>query len=73
MRVRKSAQFQVSKFFHDKKRLVIQHDVGNNSILRHRSESNKPLTPLQLNTVLEKYQGRKEAIVYCPRERTPDN
>ena len=42
---------------------------------RDRSNNNKPLTPSQLIAVLEKlekYQERIEAIVYCPREGTPD-
>ena len=70
--VRKTAQFQLSHFLRDKKRLVIWHDVVNNSISRHRSNNNKPLTPSQLIAVLEEYQDRIEAIVYCPREGTPD-
>ena len=72
MKVRKTAQFQLSQFFRDKKRPVICHDVVNNSLSRHRSNSNKPLTPSQLISVLEEYQERIEAIVYCPREGTPD-
>ena len=72
LKVRKTAQFQLSHFFHDKKRLVIWHDVVNNSLSRHRSNNNKPLTPSQLIAVLENYQERIEAIVYCPREGTPD-
>ena len=44
----------------------------NNSLSRHRSNNNKPLTPSPLNSVLENYQERIEAIVYCPREGTPD-
>ena len=44
----------------------------NNSLSRHRSNNNKLLTPSQLIAVLEKYQERIEAIVYCPREGTPD-
>ena len=71
LKVRKTAQFQLSHFFHDKKRLVIWHDVVNNSLSRHRS-NNKPLTPSQLISVLENYQERIEAIVYCPRDGTPD-
>ena len=59
LKVRKTAQFQLSHFFHDKKRLVTWHDVVNNSLSRHRS-------------MLENYQERIEAIVYCPREGTPD-
>ena len=71
LKVRKAAQFQLSHFFHDKKRLVIWHDVVNNSLSRHhRSNNNKPLTTSQLIEVLEKYQERIEAIVYCPREGT---
>ena len=72
LKVRKTAPFQLSHFFRDKKRLVIWHDVVNNSLSRHRSNNNKPLTPSQLIEVLEKYQERIEAIVYCPREGTPD-
>ena len=72
LKVRKTAQFQLKHFFHDKNRLVIWHDVVNNSLSRHRSNNNKPLTPSQLIEVLEKYQERIEAIVYCPREGTPD-
>ena len=72
LKIRKTAQFQLSHFFHDKKRLVIWHDVVNNSLSRHRSNDNKPLTPSQLIAVLENYQERIEAIVYCPREGTPD-
>ena len=72
LKVGKTAQFQLSHFFHDKKRLVIWHDVVNNSLSRHRSNNNKPLTPSQLFEVHEKYQERIEAIVYCPREGTPD-
>ena len=71
MKVRKTAQFQLSHFFRDKKRLVIWHDVVNNSLSRHRSNNNKPLTPSQPIEVLEKYQERIEAIVYFPREGTP--
>ena len=46
--------------------------VVNNSLSCHRSNNNKPLSPSQLIAVLEKHQERIEAIVYCPREGTPD-
>ena len=72
VKVQKTAQFQLSHFFRVKKRLVILHDVVNNSLSRHRSNNNKPLTPSQLIEVLVKYQERIEAIVYCPREGTPE-
>ena len=72
LKVRKTAQFQLSLFFREKKRLFIWHDVVNNSLSRHRSNNNKLLTPSQLIAVLEEYQERIEAIVYCPREGTPD-
>ena len=39
---------------------------------RQRNNNNKPLTPSQLIEVLVKFQERIEAIVYCPREGTPD-
>ena len=72
MKVRKTAQFQLSPFFRDKKRLVIWHDALNDSLSRHRSNNNKLLAPSQLIAVLKKYQERIEAIVYCPREGTPN-
>ena len=72
VKVRKNAQFHLSHFFRDEKRLVIWHDVVNNSLSRHRSNNNKPFTPSQLIAELEEYQERIEAIVYCPREGTPD-
>ena len=72
MKVRKTTQFQLSHFFGDEKRLVIGHDVVNNSLSRHRSNNNKPLTSSQFIAVLQKYQERIEAIVYCPREGTSD-
>ena len=71
VKIRKTAQFQFCHFFHDKKRLVVGHYV-NNSRSRHRSNNNKHLLPPQLVAGLEKYKERIEAIVYCPREGTPD-
>ena len=68
VKVRKTDQFQLSRFFRDKNRLVIWHDVVNNSLSRHRSNENQHLTPSQLIPVLEKYHERIEAIVYCPRD-----
>ena len=72
LKIRKTSQFQLSHFVHDKKRLVIWHDVVKNSLSRHRSNNKKPLTPSQPIAVLEKYQERIEAIVFCTREGTPD-
>ena len=72
LKLRNTAQFQLSHFFRDKKRLVIWHDVVNKSLSRNRSNNSKPLTPSQFIAVLEEYQERIEAIVYCPREGTPD-
>ena len=63
VKVRKTAQFQLSHFCRDKKRPVIWHDVVNNSLSRHLSNNNKPLTPSQLFAVLEEYQERIEAIL----------
>ena len=63
VKVRKAARFQLSHFFRDKKRLVIWNDVVNNSLSRHRSNNNKPVTPSELIAVLEEYQERIEAIV----------
>ena len=44
----------------------------NISLSPHRSKNNKQLVPPQLIAVLEKYQERIDAIVYCPREGAPD-
>ena len=43
-----------------------------NSLSCHGINKNKPLRQSQLIAVLEKYHERIEAIVYCPREGTPD-
>ena len=72
LKVRKTAQCQLSHFFRDKKRLIIWHGVLNNSLSPHRSNNNQTLTPSQLIAVLEKYQERIDAIVYCPREGSAD-
>ena len=72
VKVRKTAQFQLSQFFRDKKCLEKWHQVVNNSLSRHRRKNNQPLSTLQLIAMLEKYEERTEAIVYCPREGTPD-
>ena len=72
VKLRKTAQFQLNLFFRDKKRLVIWHDVVNNSLSRHCKNNKKPLTPSQLFAALEKYQEHIEAKVYCPREGTLD-
>ena len=37
VKVQKTAPFLLSHFFRDKKRLVLWHDVVNNSLSRHRS------------------------------------
>ena len=63
VKVRKTAQYQLNQFFRENKRLVMWHDVVNNSLSRHRSNNNKPLTPSQVIAVLEKYQERIEALV----------
>ena len=43
-----------------------------NSLSRHRRNKNKPSSPLQLFAVLEEYQERIEAIVYCRSEGSDD-
>ena len=65
VKVRKTAQFQESHFFHDKKRLVKWHDV-NNSLSSYLRNNIKPLTHSQLIAVHERYQERIEPIIYGP-------
>ena len=72
LKFQKTAQFQLYLFFRDKKKLVLWHDVVNNSLSPHRSNNIQPLTPSQLIAVLESYQECIEAIVFCPREGTPE-
>ena len=65
----------VSKFvLLNRKRIVIWHDVINNSITPHRSNNNRPLSPEQLIETLKKLKsnGQIEAIVYTRRAGTPD-
>ena len=62
----------IEKDFKDEKDLIIWHDVINNSICRHKSNSYRALSVSDLVDVLKSYQNRIRALVYCQRDRTPD-
>ena len=69
---KKVVQNLIEKDFKDEKDLIIWHDVINNSICRHKSNSYRALSVSDLVDVLKSYQNRIRALVYCQRDRTPD-
>ena len=69
---KKVVQNLIEKDFKDKKYLIIWHDVINNSVCRHKSNSYRALSVSDLVDVLKSYQNRIRALVYCQRDRTPD-
>ena len=69
---RKIVQNLIEKDFKDEKELIIWHDVINNSICKHKSNFYRALLVIDLVNVLESYQNRIRALVYCQRNRTPD-
>ena len=68
---KKVVQNLIEKDFKDEKDLIIWHDVINNSICRHKSNSYRALSVSDLVDVLKSYQNRTRALVYCQRDRTP--
>ena len=69
---KKVVQKLIEKDFKDEKDLIIWHEVINNSICRHKSNSYRALSVSDLVDVLNSYQNRIRALVYCQRDRTPD-
>ena len=54
------------------KNFIIWHDVINNSLSKHRSNNNNPLTPESLIKNLEEYKNKISAIIYVHRQNTPN-
>ena len=52
------------------KNFIIWRDVINNSLSKHRSNNDNPLTPENLIKVLEEYKNKISAIVYVHRQNT---
>ena len=51
---------------------IIWHDVINNSLSKHRSNNDNPLTPESLIKILEEYKNKISASVYVHRQNTPN-
>ena len=51
---------------------IIWHDVINNSMSKHRSNNDNPLTPESLIKILEDYKNKISAIIYVHRQNTPN-
>ena len=51
--------------------IIIWHDIINNSITTHSSNSQTKLTPEQLITVLQEFQPQIAGIIYFRRVGTP--
>ena len=57
--------------FRHKSDIIKWHDAINNSLTSHRTNNYRKLALPELATVLEHYQDRLKAIVYCPRNGAP--
>ena len=55
------------------RKFIIWHDVINNSLSKHRSNTDNPLTPESLIKILEEYKNKISAIIYVHRQNTPNN
>ena len=54
------------------KNFLTWHDVINNSLSKHRSNNDNPLTPENLIKVLKEYKNKISAIIYVHRQNTPN-
>ena len=52
--------------------IVISHGVLNNSLSKHESNNFRPLTVSQLLDILNSFENKLRAPVYCQRFRTPN-
>ena len=68
---RKTVQYQLDNVFRHKSDIITWHYAINNSLILHRMNNYHELALPELATVLEHYQDRLKAIVYCPRNGAP--
>ena len=54
------------------KNFIIWHNVINNSLSKHRSNNDNPLTPESLIKILKEYKNKISAIIYVHRRNTPN-
>ena len=62
----------LSKDLNDKTEFVVQQDVLNNRISRHKSKKYQPLSLPDLINILKTLYINLKALVYCQLNRTPD-
>ena len=68
---RRTVQYLLKNCFKSKRDLIVLHDEVNNSLSKHPSNGNKPLTAQQLQNVLTTFRDRIKAVVYCKRQGVP--
>ena len=54
------------------KNFIIWHDVISNSLSKHRSNNDNPLTPESLIEILKDYKNKISAIIYVHGQNTPN-
>ena len=54
------------------KNFIIWHDVINNSLSKHRSNNDNPITPERLIKILKEYKNKISAIIYVHRQNNPN-
>ncbi len=69
---KKNVQYQLDHEFSCANKVIIWHDVINNSTTPHPNNINQPLSINEVQQILLKYSQRIFAVVYCPRENAPD-
>ena len=65
-------RFQSNNSQHCRPKIIIWHDVVNNSLSRHSSNFNNPLSPTALIHELRALPCAIAAVVYCQRKGSPD-
>ena len=69
---RKTVQYHLDSVFGHKSDIIIWHDDINNPITSHRTNNYREIALPELVTVLERYQDRLKAIVFCPHNGSPN-
>ena len=54
------------------KNFIIWHNVKSNSLSKHRSNNDYPLTPESLIEILKEYKNKISAIIYVHRQNNPN-
>ena len=70
----KTVQYLLSNSpkFMMERNFIIWHDVINNSLSKHRSNNDNPLTPESLNEILKEHKNQISAIIYVHRQKKPN-